>query len=96
MLRRAIRDERKVRITYRDSRDARSQRIVWPFALAYLDQARVLMCWCETREDFRNFRSDRLVRAEVLEARYPKRRQALLRAWSETLAEGRDLRAMVT
>lgn len=81
LLRVAIRTERKLRITYEDPSGAVSQRVVWPFALVYFDQSRVLMCWCELRGDFRNFRSDRITVAELLEARYPKHRQALLREW---------------
>jgi predicted DNA-binding transcriptional regulator YafY len=83
LLRKAIRNERKLRIAYRDGVGALSQRQVWPFALAYFDRSRVLMCWCEKREDFRNFRTDRIAEAELLDARYPKRRQALLKAWSK-------------
>ena len=80
-LRAAVRAERKLHITYEDGRGIRSQRIVWPFALVYFDQARVLMCWCELRDDFRNFRTDRLRSVEQMEERYPKRRSALLREW---------------
>jgi predicted DNA-binding transcriptional regulator YafY len=83
LLRRAIRNERKLRIAYRDGAGVLSQRKVWPFALAYFDQSRVLMCWCELREDFRNFRTDRIAEAELLDDRYPKRRQALLKAWGK-------------
>jgi predicted DNA-binding transcriptional regulator YafY len=49
--------------------------------LVYFDQARVLMCWCELRADFRNFRSDRILNVEQLDVRYPKRRSTLLREW---------------
>jgi predicted DNA-binding transcriptional regulator YafY len=81
LLRIAIRDERKIQITYGDALGSVSQRVVWPFALVYFDQSRVLMCWCELRGDFRNFRTDRITEAELQEARYPKHRQALLREW---------------
>ncbi|HVK93216.1 MAG TPA: YafY family protein [Noviherbaspirillum sp.] len=81
LLRGAIRDERKLQITYGDASGEVSQRVVWPFALVYFDQSRVLMCWCELRGDFRNFRTDRITEAELLETRYPKRRQALLKEW---------------
>jgi predicted DNA-binding transcriptional regulator YafY len=40
-----------------------------------------LMCWCELRADYRNFRSDRISNVEQLEERYPKRRLTLLREW---------------
>lgn len=81
LLRAAVREEHKLRITYVDADGIRSQRVVWPFALVYFDQARVLMCWCELRADFRNFRSDRISDVEPLEERYPKRRSTLLREW---------------
>jgi predicted DNA-binding transcriptional regulator YafY len=81
LLRAAIRAEQKLRISYRDPSGAVSQRVVWPFALVYFDQTRVLMSWCELRDGFRNFRSDRIIEAELLASRYPRRKQALLREW---------------
>ena len=83
LLRVAIRTERKLQIAYRVVSGAISRRVVWPFALVYFDQSRVLMCWCELRSDFRNFRSDRITEAELLETRYPKHRQALLKEWRQ-------------
>ncbi|WCM22864.1 YafY family transcriptional regulator [Paraburkholderia bryophila] len=81
LLRAAVRAEHKLNITYVDGSGVHSQRVVWPFALVYFDQARVLMAWCELRADFRNFRSDRISAVEKLEERYPKRRSTLLREW---------------
>lgn len=81
LLRAAIRAERKLSIAYQDASGTRTQRIIWPFALAYFDHARVLLGWCETREDFRSFRTDRLMGAQMTEERYPRRRQVLLREW---------------
>lgn len=84
LLRKAIRAERKLRLAYRDISGAISDRIVWPFALTYFDQSRVLVCWCEQREDFRHFRTDRIDDAELLDSRYPRHRQALLKEWKRT------------
>ena len=83
LLRRAIRSERKVSMSYRNGAGAQSERVVWPFALAFFDQVRVLLGWCELRQDFRSFRTDRIAHAEVLDIRYPRRRQALLKQWRE-------------
>jgi predicted DNA-binding transcriptional regulator YafY len=80
-LRDAIRRQRKLAIAYRDGAGAASQRTVWPIALAYPEGVRLLLAWCETREGFRNFRVDRIVEAEVSEARYPRSRRALLKDW---------------
>lgn len=86
VLRKAIRAERKIAIRYRDRRGEESQRVVWPFALAFFDAARVLVAWCEMRGDFRHFRADRIAALAPTDVRYPRRRQALLKAWRE--AEG--------
>lgn len=86
LLRRAIRTERKLALAYRDGTGVASERIIWPFALAFFDSVRVLVGWCELRQDFRHFRTDRIASATPLEARYPRHRQALLKAWRE--AEG--------
>ena len=81
LLRTAIRQQSKLQIVYGDAVGSSSLRVVWPFALVYFDQSRVLMCWCELRNDFRNFRTDRIAEVELLDARYPKSRQELLKAW---------------
>jgi predicted DNA-binding transcriptional regulator YafY len=82
-IRRAIRGERKLSITYRDANGAVSDRVIWPFALGFFDQLRMVVAWCETRQDFRHFRTDRIVALATQEARYPKRRLALLKAWRQ-------------
>ncbi|ANM13940.1 MULTISPECIES: helix-turn-helix transcriptional regulator [unclassified Rhizobium] len=84
LLRKAIRTERKLSLSYSDGAGVASERVVWPFALAFFDQVRLLLGWCELRQDFRSFRTDRIVHAQVLDARYPKRRQTLLKQWRET------------
>ena len=86
LLRKVIRTERKLALQYRDGADMASERVIWPFALAFFDSVRVLLGWCELRQGFRHFRTDRIVSATPIEARYPKRRQALLKEWRE--AEG--------
>ena len=80
ILRQAIRDSRKLGLDYRDKGQERTNRIVWPIAIGYFANARVLIAWCELRQDFRHFRLDRIV-AAAQGARYPQRRAALLRAW---------------
>jgi len=80
-IRQAIRAERRVTITYKDVQGADSTRTIWPFALAFFDHVRVLVAWCELRQAFRHFRADRIVTFEIDTQRYPRRRQALLKAW---------------
>jgi predicted DNA-binding transcriptional regulator YafY len=80
-IRLAIRQQQKLRITYRDGNERESARTVWPFALGFFDRARVVAAWCELRTSIRHFRTDRIVALETLPQRYPERRQALLAAW---------------
>jgi predicted DNA-binding transcriptional regulator YafY len=81
LIRRAIRNERKIEMTYRDLNGVESQRTIWPFALAFFDHADLLVAWCEMRRDFRHFRVDRIAGLVASEQRYPRRRAALLKEW---------------
>lgn len=90
LLREAIRSEHKLSLAYQDRAGAVSQRIVWPFALAYFDQSRVLICWCELRRTFRHFRTDRIAGAERLDNRYPWSRQRLMNIWKASPGQVTD------
>jgi predicted DNA-binding transcriptional regulator YafY len=81
ILRQAIRTEKKLALSYRDAEGTPSRRIVWPFAFAYFDTARILLGWCELRNDFRHFRTDRIAAADVLDSRSPRRRRILFDQW---------------
>lgn len=92
-LRAAIKRQRKVAIGYEDAQGARSQRVVWPIAIVFFDDVRVLAAWCEQRSDFRHFRIDRVALSAVLEERYPGRRQALVAQWRR---QDRDWRSLLS
>lgn len=85
-LRRAIRAERKVWITYGDEAGNRTERRIWPIALTFFDHVRLLAAWCELREGFRHFRTDRIAGLAETEERFPRRRRALMKEWRQ--AEG--------
>ena len=77
-LRAAIRAQTRLDISYEDDQRRRTQRVVWPIQLGFMDRARVLAAWCELRQDFRTFRTDRIVTLAPLD-RYPGRRSDLMR-----------------
>ncbi len=83
VIRDAIRREHKLAITYADGNGGITQRRIWPFALAFFEEVRVVVAWCELRDDFRSFRTDRIAALAVTPERYPRRRQALLKAWRQ-------------
>ena len=60
-----------------------SERVVWPFAMAFLDDMRLIAAWCEQRDDFRHFRADRVLDLEDTGRRYPQTRHQLLRRWEQ-------------
>lgn len=86
LLRRALREERKLTLRYRDAEGRETDRRVWPIALGFFEEARVLAAWCETRAAFRHFRVDRMIAATIEAERPPKRRRALIADWRR--AEG--------
>jgi predicted DNA-binding transcriptional regulator YafY len=73
-----------LRIGYVDGNGRDSTRTIWPFALGFFDRIRVVAAWCETREDFRHFRTDRISKVQLIDKRYPRRRQVLLKDWRAT------------
>ena len=83
VIRKAIRAERKLGIDYMDGKGAASRRTVWPFALGFFEHVRILVAWCEGRQGFRHFRTDRIVGLTPIDRRYPRRRQVLLKEWRE-------------
>src|SRR5579885_2145638 len=85
-LRAAIRRQDKVFIVYRDEKNAASERIIWPIAIAYLDVVRLIVAWCELRKAFRHFRTDRVIRADFLDVRYPTPRARLRHQWRKEMA----------
>ncbi|ANJ96055.1 helix-turn-helix transcriptional regulator [Serratia plymuthica] len=83
LIRDVIRQERKLAVNYCDLAGKISERILWPFALGYFEQARMLVAWCELRQEFRHFRLDRIRLATPLAQRYPRGRRVLLKEWYE-------------
>ncbi|MGC4191549.1 MAG: YafY family protein [Thermomicrobiales bacterium] len=80
-LREAIRDELKVRIAYRNEGGKDSERTIWPIAIAFFEQVQVISSWCELRQDYRNFRLDRIAHLALTAERYPRSRHELLEEW---------------
>lgn len=80
LVRQSIRGQTKLALDYADETGNVTRRVVWPFLLAYWDDVRLIGAWCELRQDFRHFRTDRVRRAETL-GRFPERITTLRRKW---------------
>ena len=82
-IRSAIRGEQKIRIAYHDKDGVPTERTIWPISLTFCAQVRLLAAWCELRESYRHFRTDRIAQLAEVGVRYPRRREALVREWRQ-------------
>jgi predicted DNA-binding transcriptional regulator YafY len=62
----------EIALCYCDEQGRETRRTVWPVIVGYLETVRHLIAWCELRQRFRSFRTDR-VTAGFLDERYPER-----------------------
>lgn len=81
MVRRAIRDERKLLLGYRDELARVTERTIRPIALIYYSQTANIVAWCELREAIRNFRADRVEDCEALDVFFPGEGDGLRKLW---------------
>ncbi len=83
VLRRAVREEEKVRLTYSNAESTRTQRTVLPLALLYYIEVVVLAAWCELRSDFRHFRVNRIVDCKPIGERFSGEGKLRRAKWQE-------------
>lgn len=89
LIRRALREQRKLQLTYQNEKGEITERVIWPIVLGYLEDRRILVGWCELRGDYRHFRTDRISEIEILAAKLPEHRDRLLKRWHELEAQRR-------
>ena len=80
-LRKAIQQQVKVEIIYVDLKEQKTQRILWPLGIAFFDGIRILIAWCEKRQAFRHFRTDRIHKIDIMSKRYHQSKAKLLKLW---------------
>lgn len=81
LVRDCIRTERKVTIDYVDLRDRVTERTIWPVAVAFFSESTLLAAWCELRNDFRHFRTDRVKAIRPTGDKFSGGGGRLLKAW---------------
>ena len=81
-VRAAIRDSRKLYIAYADEHGRRTNRVIWPIAMAYYVDVTLVGAWCELRADYRNFRVERIQSSKVLDEHFDQDNGRLFREWS--------------
>jgi len=70
-MRDAVNDRRRLYLSYSDASDATTERIVWPLTVVYWGYTWIVGAWCELRQEFRDFRVDRIVESRALSTHYP-------------------------
>ncbi len=58
-----------------------TERTVWPVIPGYDETSRLLVAWCELRQSFRHFRTDRIIEVTVLDKINGLRPGELRRRW---------------
>lgn len=84
-----IRSGRKIQIHYKDEQSRETERTIWPTIIGYADTVRLLAAWCELRQGFRHFRTDRIVSAEFLHEPCGCRPSELRARWQRFMASER-------
>lgn len=80
IVREAIRREQKIKIIYKSKRDS-EELVVWPIAIGYFTDGRILVGWCQKQKDFRHFRTLSIRSMIVLDEKFPVQRENLFRKW---------------
>ncbi|MBP2235188.1 putative DNA-binding transcriptional regulator YafY [Sinorhizobium kostiense] len=83
LVRRAIRDEQKLALDYRDELGRATERTVRPLALIYYSEHAVMVAWCELRQAIRNFRADRVEHCESVSAYFLGEGERLRQLWMD-------------
>lgn len=82
LVRRAIRDEEKLVITYRDEQGRETtDRTIRPIALIYYSETANIVSWCELRQGIRNFRADRVRACAATGLHFPGEGEKLRDLW---------------
>lgn len=80
-IRRALREQRKLRITLSIEHAPMDEQVVWPIKLGFIESKRFIAAWCELDSRFRVIGMDDIASAQVLDERYPRPRRQLVKEW---------------
>lgn len=72
LLRKACELRLKIKVLYRDMQEQQTERTLWPLGMMGWGDRWTLLAWCELRDEYRNFRFDRIRRIDCLPEHYPR------------------------
>ena len=74
VIRQAVRQRHVVEFRYKDLAGSETERAIRPLGLYFFGQGWMLASWCELRDDFRNFRLDRIVKLRITDRAFREER----------------------
>jgi predicted DNA-binding transcriptional regulator YafY len=77
-IRAAVRNSIKLRVQYSDAQGNCTERTIWPLGLYLYSHITLVCAWCEKRQDFRTFRSERIQKCELLSERFDGKHGGLM------------------
>ena len=83
----AINEHRRLYLSYSDREGVATERIVWPLTLVYWGYSWAVGAWCELRQDFRNFRVDRIEEARPLTTQFPDQAGRRVQDYFDSVSE---------
>ena len=87
VMRLAIRHATIMELQYEALSGAVTERVVKPLALVFFPNAHLLAAWCTLRQDFRNFRVDRIISARDTGGNFTGEKKNLLRRYKQKVHE---------
>ena len=84
-VRAAIRQQRPITMEYCDLKERTTYRTIRPLCISFFGPVWLLGAWCEIRDDFRNFRLDRIRSLEVHDTPFPNDPDKSLRAYLDAV-----------
>lgn len=82
-LRLAIREGRKLELDYGAADGTITSRVVWPVLLGYANTHCLLIAWCQSKQAFRHFRTERILKVEILRESIGMSRSKLRQQWKQ-------------
>ena len=80
-IRECIRTRHQIKFHYTDLRDKTSNRTIRPLSLVFFGPVWLVLGWCETRKDFRNFRLDRMAELVIPGTTFKDEKDKTLKAY---------------
>lgn len=89
-VRAALSERSKLSIRYEKADGEASERVIWPLGAFFWGRSWTITAWCELRDDFRNFRLDRMHDVTPTGDTYPETPGRMLRDYLEDIGAHDD------